>query len=1144
MTRSSASALLVVPLAGVIVSLALLAAPASCVTIQPGWPQVTQDQVRSSPAVGDLDGDGDLEVVVGSDDGHVYAWHHDGTPVAGWPQTVAGYVASPPVLADLDRDGDVEVVVGCGALIEALGGKVYAWHGNGQPVTGWPKDTESTVMSSPAIGDLFGDGDLEVVVGSSHGIVYAWYGDGTPVQGWPEGGTQVNWETHQPALGDLDNDGDLEVVVGFPNHNVYAWHSSGRYVAGWPRSTNGAIYGSPALGDLDFDGGLEVAVSTDWGEVGIWHGDGSDLLGWPLYLDAVSRNGSPAFGDIDDDGRLEVIVPSDDYKVYAWHADGTPVAGWPQSTGGWVQTSPALGDLDGDGDLEIVVGCKDHLVYAWHHDGTAVAGWPQSTGFYVESSPALADLDRDGDVEVIVGSADHNVYVWSCDTPTMDVLPWPMFHHDAVHSGVYGGPQQIPVTRGRLGGHVRAAGATTPISGATVAAYLGGELKASTVTDYQGAYEIHGLVPGVYTVTAAAPYRMKGTVTGLTVAAGQSTSADFSLEAAGRITGQVKEAGTSASLANATVTAYLASQPVAAATTDSNGMYVIETSTASSEYAVAAAKVGYQTQTKGHIAVTLGETTYVNFSLEALPRLTGHVRGAATGLPLIGASVEVYSGVSLVASAVTSAPDGLYRFGSSLPPGEYSVTARRQGFLDQTQAGVAVSIGQTAEVDFALELSQGQIAGQVLESGTGTPVGGASVEARLGGLLKGSATTADNGMYAIPALEVGEYDVTASKRYYVSQTQTSVAVALGQTTQVDFALAPCGLITGVIQDRDTGQYLAATVSAYLHGELIATTASPTSVYSLQIPTASGDYIVVATAPGYEKQEKWKINVVLGQTTYVNFRLQSAVLEGQVTDRLTGQPIIGARVDVYPEVYLHGHELTAAPYGVYRYSGAYRQYFQPGSYIVVASMDGYVSQTKRNIVVVADQISYCNFALDPITVLKGQVSDQIMGQPLDGATVEILKDGAVWQSGLSQPPWGIYEMQLYLYQGIPSGGCVVRASKPGYVRQEKWGITIAAGGTTYVNFVLQPSGRLKGQVTDADTGLPLVGAVVKAYRNGVRCAEAMTTQPYGMYGMDSDLPAGTFVVTAGKPGYLVFGRSGIVVTAGATTYVNFALSPAH
>ena len=136
--------------------------------IQSGWPKTTGSDVHSSSALGDIDGDGDIEVVVGSWDKKVYAWHHDGSDVTGWPRLTGNYVNSSPVLGDIDGDGDIEVVVG------SNDGKVYAWHHDGSDVTGWPKTTGYYVYSSPALGDIDGDGDIEVVVGSNDNKVYAW----------------------------------------------------------------------------------------------------------------------------------------------------------------------------------------------------------------------------------------------------------------------------------------------------------------------------------------------------------------------------------------------------------------------------------------------------------------------------------------------------------------------------------------------------------------------------------------------------------------------------------------------------------------------------------------------------------------------------------------------------------------------------------------------------------------------------------------------------------------------------------------------------------------------------------------------------------------------------------------------------------
>ena len=257
------------------------------------------------------------------------------------------------------------------------------------------------------------------------------------------GGTAIEY----PVLGDLDGDGRLEVVAGAGSGSVYAWHADGTAMAGWPQPTGDSISGFPALGDLDGDQELEVVAGSWDGNVYAWHADGSLVAGWPQLTGPSPYDGgswvigSVALGDVDADGELEAVVGAADGKVYVWHGNGALAAGWPQDTGGFSFGSPALGDLDGDGPLEVLIGVAHSgmvgWIAAWHADGTPVGNFILDGGFwyYVTESPALADLDADGRVELVIGLDDGNTYAWKLDTATSDRVPWPMFHHDAQRTG-------------------------------------------------------------------------------------------------------------------------------------------------------------------------------------------------------------------------------------------------------------------------------------------------------------------------------------------------------------------------------------------------------------------------------------------------------------------------------------------------------------------------------------------------------------------------------------------------------------------------------------------------------------------------------------------------------------------------------------
>ena len=122
----------------------------------------------------------------------------------------------------------------------------------------WEYPTGANVFSSPAIADINGDGDLEVVVGSWDNNVYALNGaDGSFLWSYPTGDNVSS----SPSLGDIDGDGDLEVVVGSHDNNIYALNGAdGSFL--WSYWTYDYVNLSPAIADIDGDGNLEVVVGS------------------------------------------------------------------------------------------------------------------------------------------------------------------------------------------------------------------------------------------------------------------------------------------------------------------------------------------------------------------------------------------------------------------------------------------------------------------------------------------------------------------------------------------------------------------------------------------------------------------------------------------------------------------------------------------------------------------------------------------------------------------------------------------------------------------------------------------------------------------------------------------------------------------
>lgn len=177
-----------------------------------------------SPALAKLNQDNILDVVIGCGDGRVYFLDGSSGSDLWLPfNTGKGQVVSAtPALADLDKDGNVDVVVG------SYSNKVYALDGSTgslstAPTTLWEFTTGEDVLSSAAIADFDGNTYLDVAVGSSDGRLYIiMCGEKpTPMTSPPQYGVlyTIAYELNapiysSPAVGELDGDGIPEIVVG------------------------------------------------------------------------------------------------------------------------------------------------------------------------------------------------------------------------------------------------------------------------------------------------------------------------------------------------------------------------------------------------------------------------------------------------------------------------------------------------------------------------------------------------------------------------------------------------------------------------------------------------------------------------------------------------------------------------------------------------------------------------------------------------------------------------------------------------------------------------------------------------------------------------------------------------------------------
>jgi hypothetical protein len=257
--------------------------------------------------------------------------------------------------------------------------------------------------STPAIGDIDGDGLPDIVVQSGGGAC-----SGTGLSAYEHDGT-LKWQNdnlglsgeHAIALADLDNDGTVEILI----RNLVVDHEGDLVVALDDTAAAGFFWSTTTAADLDGDGDLEVVLGRS-----AWHHDGTEY-----FLQAGLGAGQPAIGDLDDDGLPEVLVVHSNGFSILEH-DGTPKLTDLNPTGDADYRRPAtIHDLDGDGLADFALSSSNHYT---SYSGDATVNWsaPVADLSGLASGTAF-DFLGDGIAEAIYGDEST---LWVFDGQTGD----------------------------------------------------------------------------------------------------------------------------------------------------------------------------------------------------------------------------------------------------------------------------------------------------------------------------------------------------------------------------------------------------------------------------------------------------------------------------------------------------------------------------------------------------------------------------------------------------------------------------------------------------------------------------------------------------------------------------------------------------